>query len=72
METPPPNDSLKASLNRQVGGYLHFFRGDWQTNRCSNNVLNIMTNGYVLPFITKPKLARVPLIHPAYRPIKKF
>ena len=67
VETPPPNDSLKASLSPPEGGSLHSFRKDWQTNKCSNNVLNIITNGYVLPFISKPKLARVPLIHSGYK-----
>ena len=56
METPPPNDSLKASLSPPVGGRLHSFRRDWQTNNCSSNVLNIITNGYVMPFISKPNL----------------
>ena len=32
METPPPNDSLKACLILPVGGRLHSFRRDWQTN----------------------------------------
>ena len=50
METPPPNDSFQASLNPPVGGRLHSFRRDWLTNECSDNVLNIITNGYVLPF----------------------
>ena len=44
-ETPPPNDSIKASLSLPVGGRLHSFRRDWQTNKCSKNVLNIITNG---------------------------
>ena len=57
VETPPPNDSLKASHSPPVGGRLRSFRKDWQTNKCSNNVLNIITNGYSLPFITIPKLA---------------
>ena len=61
METPPPNESLKASLCLPVGGCLHSFRRDWQTEKCSNNLSNNITNGYVLPFITKPKLARVRL-----------
>ena len=60
VETPPPNDSLKASLSPPVGGCLHSFRRDWLANKCSNNVLNIITNGYVLPLISKPNLARVP------------
>ena len=48
METPPPNDSLKASLSPPVGGCLRSFRRDLLTNKCSDNVLNIITNGYVL------------------------
>ena len=54
VETPLPNDSSKASLSPPVGGRLHSFRRDWQTNKCSSNVLNIITNGYVLPFLSKP------------------
>ena len=53
METPPPNNSSKASLSPPVGGCLRSFRRDWQTNKCSNNVI---TNGNVLPFVSKPKL----------------
>ena len=33
LETPPPNDSSKASLSPPVGGRLRSFRRDWQTNR---------------------------------------
>ena len=33
VETPPPNDSLKASLSPQVGGHLRSFRRDWQTKK---------------------------------------
>ena len=62
VETPLPNDSLKASLIPPVGGRLHSFRRDWQTNKCSSNVLNMITNGYVLPFLSKPNLVRFPLI----------
>ena len=62
VETPAPNESLKASLSPPVGGRLRSFRRDWQTNKCSSNVLNIITNGYVLPFILKPSLVRFPLI----------
>ena len=71
VETPPPNDSLKASLSPPVGGCLCSFRRDWQTNKCSNNMLNIITNGYVLPFISKPNLARVPLIQSGYKALQK-
>ena len=60
METPPPpHDPFKASLSPPVGGYLRSFRRDWQTNKYSSNVLNIITNGYVLPFLAKPNLVRV-------------
>ena len=49
METPPPNDSLNASLSPPVGGHLCSFRRDFkQTNVLPT--LNIITNGYVLPF----------------------
>ena len=56
VETPLLNDSSKASLSPPVGGHLRSFRRDWQTNNCSSNVLNIITNGYVLPFLSKPNL----------------
>ena len=36
VDTPPPNDSLKASLSPPVGGRLRSFRRDWQTNKCSS------------------------------------
>ena len=42
METPPPNDSLQASLSPPVGGCLRSFRRDWLANKCSDNVLNII------------------------------
>ena len=71
METPPPNDSSKAPLSPPVGGHLRSFRRDWQTNKCSNNVLNIITNGYVSPFISKPKLARASLIQSGYKALQK-
>ena len=64
---PSPNDSLKASLSPPVGGHLHSFRRDWQTNKCSSNVLNIITNGYVLSFLSKPNLVRFPLIQSEYK-----
>ena len=44
VETPPPNDSLKVSLS-SPGGRLRSFRRVWQTNKCSNNVLNLITSG---------------------------
>ena len=71
IETSPSNDSLKASLSPPVGGRLRSFRRDWQTNKCSSNVLNIITNGYVLPFISKPSLVRFPLIQSEYKARQK-
>ena len=71
METPPPNGSFKAFLSSPVGGRLCSFRRDWQTKKCSNNVLNIITNGYILPLITKPKLATVTLIYSGYKAHQK-
>ena len=67
MKTPHSNDSLKASISPPVGGLLRSFRRDWETKKCSNNMLNILTNSYVLPFITNPKLTRVPPIHSGYK-----
>ena len=68
---PLPNDSSKASLSPPVGGRLRSFRRDWQTNKCSPNVLNIITNGYVLPFLSKPNLVRFPLILSEYKAHQK-
>ena len=70
METPPPNDSFQASLSPPVGSRLRSFRKDWLTNKCSD-VLNIITNGYFLPFISKPNLVRAPLILSGYKPFKR-
>ena len=71
VETPLPNDSSKASLSPPVGGRLRSFRRDWQTNKCSSNVLNIITNGYVLPFLSKPNLVKFPLILSEYKTLPK-
>ena len=60
METPLSNDSLKASLSPPVGGRLRSFRRDRQTNKYSSNVLNSITNGYVLSFLSKPKSGQIP------------
>ena len=68
---PLPNDSSKASLSPPVGGRLRSFRRDWLTNKCSQNVLNIITNGYVLPFRSKPNLIRFPLILSEYKAQQK-
>ena len=71
METPLPNDSSKASLSPPVGDRLRSFKRDWLTNKCSQNVLNIITNGYVLPFCSKPNLIRFPLILSEYKAQQK-
>ena len=71
VETPPTNDSLKGSLSPPVRGCLGSFNRDWQTNNCSSNVLNIINNGYVLPFISKPNLVRFPLIQSEYKALQK-
>ena len=71
VETPPPNDSSKASLSPPVGGRLRSFSRDWQTNKCSSNGLNIITNSYVLPFLSKPNLVRFPLIVSEYKALPK-
>ena len=71
VETPLPNDSSKASVSPPVGGRLPSFSRDWQTNNCSSNVLNIITNGYVLPFLSKPNLVRFPLIVSEYKALPK-
>ena len=71
VETPPPNDSLKASLSPPVGGHFRSFRRDWQRNKCSSYMLNIITNGYVLPFLSEPGLVRFPLIQSEYKAHQK-
>ena len=70
METPPPMTPSKSN-SPPVGGRLHSFRRDWQTNKCSSNVLRIITNGYVLPFLSKPNLDRFPLIISEYKALQK-
>ena len=69
VQTPLRNDSFQASLSPPVGGRLRSFRRDWLTNKCSD-VLNIITNGYVLPFISKPNLVRAPLIQSGYKALQ--
>ena len=71
VKSLPPNDSFQASLSPPVGGRLRSLRRDWLTNKCSNNVLNIITNGYFLPFISKPNLVRAPQIRLGYKALQK-
>ena len=71
VENPLPNDSLKASLSPPVEGRLCSFRRDWLAKKCSDNMLNIITNGYILPFISKPNLDRAPLIRSGFKALQK-
>ena len=71
VETPLLNDSSKTSLSPPVGSRLRSFKRDWLINKCSQNVLNIITNGYVLPFRSKPNLIRFPLILSEYKAQQK-
>ena len=68
---PLPNDSFKASSSPPVGGRLPSFSRDWQTNNCSSNVLNLITNGYVLPFLSMPNLVSFSLIISEYKALSK-
>ena len=43
------------------------FRRAWVEENSSSSVLNIITNGYVLPFHLKPKITRHPLIISEYK-----
>ena len=72
METPLRNDSSKASFSPPVGSRIRSFTRDWLTHKCSQNVLNIITNGYVLPFRSKPNLIRFPLILSEYKAQQKY
>ena len=71
VETPLLNDSSKASFSPPVGSRLRSFKRDWLINKCSQNVLNIITNGYILPFRSKPNLIRFPLILSEYKAQQK-
>ena len=71
VETPLPNDSSKASLSPPVGSRLRSFKRNWLINKCSQNMLNIITNGYILPFRSKPNLIRFPLILSEYKAQQK-
>ena len=59
VETPQNIDSHR---DPPVGGCLMQFRRAWVDENCSSSILNIIMNGYVLPFHLKPKLTRHPLI----------
>ena len=62
-ETPQNNDSYRDPQ----GGRLMQFRRAWVEENCSNSILNIITNGYILLFHLKPKLTRHPLIISEYK-----
>ena len=70
MDTTLPSDYL-GSNSPPVGTRLQPFRRDFLKEKCSKNMLNISTNGYILAFITTPKLARHPLILSEYKAHQK-
>ena len=51
---PSPQWLLKSLTQSTIRRSPPFFRRGCQRNKCSDNVLNIITNGYILPFISKP------------------
>ena len=60
VETPPPNDSLRASLSPPVGGRLRSFRRDWQTNKCSSNVFKHFHQWLRTAIYFKTKSGQIP------------
>ena len=46
----------------EIGDGLKAYRRGWTGENCTKNILNIITNGYALPFSQKPKLVRLPLM----------
>ena len=54
METCPPSDSL-ALCSPPVGDCICSFKRDW---KCSNNVLNIITNGLRSTILHKTKISQ--------------
>ena len=69
METPPTNDSL-ASLSPPVGNASVFSEETCKQTKNAQTMYQTFY-GYILPFITKPKLTRVPLIHSGYQAHQK-
>ena len=61
VETPPPMTPSKPPSVHQYE----------VTSVLSSNVLNIITNGYVLPFLSKPNLVRFSLILSEYKTLQK-
>ena len=53
-------NDYQTSTGPAIGGHLSSFRREWL--ELLKQCLNIMTNGYILPFITKPFLTRQSLI----------
>ena len=54
-----------TSTDPPIGSCLSSCRREWLEENCSNKVLNIITNGCLLPFNTKPSVARkqTPYLH---------
>ena len=71
VETLTPNDSSILSLPQSTGRRSPPFFQKRLANKCSDSVLNIITNGYVLPFISKPNMVRPPQFDQASRPFTK-
>ena len=65
------NNDCLTSISPPVRGRILSFRRDLLKEKCSNNMLNIITCGYVLPLIIKPKLDRLPLILSGYKAHQK-
>ena len=48
MTTPLTNE-YQTSTGPPAGGHLSSFKREWLEENCSNNLLNIITHGYILP-----------------------
>ena len=69
METPPPDDSLKASLSPPVGGRLPSFRRNWLTNMFKR--VKHYHQWLHSSIHLKPNLVRAPLILSGYEALQK-
>ena len=62
---PVPNAPPVVN-NQPVGACLSLYWHKWQTLGTSNRVVQILKEGYVLPFKVRPKLTRTPIIVSGY------
>ena len=67
----PSSHNYHASNGPLIGARFSSFRRDWLKEKCSNNWLNIITDGHIFPFIKKPNLAKQPLISSGYKDQQK-